>query len=387
MKKNSLMKPSYLLVGFSLALLLQSGSAQAAQVKSKIAAAAEKQAITAPIQQALDHISSEALRGHLSFIASDLLEGRNTPSRGLDLAAEYIAAQFRAAGLEAAGDDGYFQTADWTQIAPKPRRAANAVSGESTAKPSEAQAVQKVRNVIGILRGSDPILKDSYVLISAHYDHLGVHEGKIYTGANDDGSGTVSVIELARAFASMSVRPKRSLVFITFFGEEKGLVGSRYYGAHPVFPIAKTIAGINIEQVGRTDDSEGPQVASAGVTGFDFSEVGKILREAGLKTGIKVWKHPQNSDRFFGQSDNQALADQGIPAHTVSVAYLFPDYHSPNDTWDKIDYDNMAKVDRAIALAAWTIADSTSVPHWDANNPKAEKYLKAWDALQGKPKQ
>src|SRR5436309_1802594 len=110
--------------------------------------------ITPDIRAALDQISADSMRGHLSFIASDALEGRNTPSRGLDIAAEYIAAQFRRAALEPAGDEGYFQTAT--------------ILSKAADKPV------KVRNVIGLLRGADPLLKDSYVLVTAHYDHLGV---------------------------------------------------------------------------------------------------------------------------------------------------------------------------------------------------------------------
>lgn len=339
--------------------------------------------ISPAMQTTLNQISAQAMRGHMAFLASDLLEGRNTPSRGLDLAAEYIAAQFRSIGLEPAGDNGYFQMADWDELAKKlPRRPGS----PPPSVKAEGVPHDMVKNVIGVLRGSDPILKDTYVLVTAHYDHVGMKpsgEGdRIFNGANDDASGTVSVIELAKAFASMKERPKRSIVFMTFFGEEKGLVGSRYYGAHPIFPIEKTVAGINIEQVGRTDDSEGPQVASVGVTGFDFSEVGAIIKAAGAKTGINVWKHPVNSDKYFGASDNQALADQGIPAHTISVAYGFPDYHGVGDEANKIDYDNMAKVDRAVALAVATIANDTSAPKWDENNPKAAKYLKAWKERQ-----
>ncbi|MDQ2819390.1 MAG: M28 family peptidase [Pseudomonadota bacterium] len=329
--------------------------------------------IAAPVDPAaaplLDRISASSMRGNLSFLASDLLEGRGTPSRGLDISAEYIAAQFRRAGLEPLGDDGYFQTADWTLIDPK--RDKNAVSTVPV----------KVRNVAGILRGSDPVLKDSYILVTAHYDHLGVKTGtgdQIFNGANDDGSGTVSVIELANAFAANGVRPKRSIVFMTVFGEEHGLVGSRYYGTHPLVPIEKTIAGINLEQVGRTDDSEGPQKMAFAVTGFDFSDIGMTLRHAGEATGVTVTKHAVNSDKYFAHSDNQALADQGIPAHTVSVAYAFPDYHKATDHWDKIDYENMAAVDRTVALAIWHIANDPKTPQWSRDNPKAAKYLKTF---------
>lgn len=318
----------------------------------------------------LDRISAASMRGNLSFLASDALEGRGTPSRGLDIAAEFIASQFRAAGLEPLGDDGYFQTADWNLIDPKRSK---------TAAP--AQAPVKVRNVVGILRGSDPALKDSYVLVTAHYDHVGLKPGQgdgIFNGANDDGSGTVSVIELAKAFAAQKTPPKRSIVFMTVFGEEHGLVGSRHYATNPLVPIEKTIAGINLEQVGRTDDNEGPQQRAFGVTGFDFSDVGAILKAAGDDTGIRVWKHPVNSDKYFAHSDNQALADRGIPSHTVSVAYAFPDYHGAGDHWDKIDYENMALVDRTVALAIWKIANSPDTPKWNAQNPKASKYLGIW---------
>lgn len=359
---------------------------KAGRKKSPAAASAKakKSAIAPDIQNMLEQISADSLRGHLSFLASDLLEGRGTPSRGLDLAAEYIAAQFRRAGLEAVGDDGYFQTADWNLIQPV-RRNPNA---PQQTPPAAGAPPVKVRNVIGLLRGSDPALKDTYVLVTAHYDHLGIRENlegdKIFNGANDDASGTASVIELAAAFAALKVRPKRSIVFIAFFGEERGLVGSRYYGAHPIFPIEKTVADMNLEQVGRTDDSEGPQVMAAAVTGFDFSDVGTILQKAGELTGVKIFKHPTNSDRYFGASDNQALADQGVPAHTVSVAYNFPDYHKVGDHADKIDYDNMAKIDRTVALAITMIANNPLEPKWNEANPKTAKYVKAWKERRGK---
>jgi Zn-dependent M28 family amino/carboxypeptidase len=241
----------------------------------------------------------------------------------------------------------------------------------------------KLRNVVGLLRGSDPTLRDTYVLVTAHYDHVGVQTpvkgDKIYNGANDDGSGTVSVIELASALATLKERPRRSIVFATFFGEEHGLLGSRYYARQPAVPIEKTVADVNLEQLGRTDDNEGPRVAGASMTGIDYSDVGAIFRAAGEADGIKVDRHPRNSDAFFGASDNQALADLGVPAHTICVAYLFPDYHSPGDHWDKVDFPNMARVDRMVARALITIADDPEPPRWDPANPKAKRYRDAYE--------
>jgi Zn-dependent M28 family amino/carboxypeptidase len=189
------------------------------------------------------------------------------------------------------------------------------------------------------------------------------------------------VIELASALASLKQRPRRSVVFIAWFGEEKGLQGSRYYARHPVFPLEKTVAMVNLEHLGRTDDSEGPRLNSATLTGFDFTDLGPIFRAAGEKTGVDVYKHEKNSDEFFPLSDNQALADAGIPAHTLCVAFTFPDYHGVGDHWEKIDYANLARVNRALALALLTIADNAEPPKWNESNPKTERYVKAWKAL------
>ena len=248
-----------------------------------------------------------------------------------------------------------------------------------------------MRNVAGLLRGSDPALRDTYVIVSAHYDHIGVREGCdasredcINNGANDDGSGTVGVIELASALSKLAVRPKRSILFLTFFGEELGLIGSRYYGRHPLVPLSKTIAQLNMEQIGRTDDSEGPQVGTLSVTGFDFSDIGATLQRAGESEGVRVYKHPTNSDAYFSRSDNQSLADAGVPAHTAGVAFQFPDYHAVGDHWDKIDYANMAKVARAVGRAVLLVADSAQEPRWNEQNPKAAAYVEAWKRLHGK---
>ncbi len=388
-----------------LGLTLQA-SPQQPQSKSEIAP---------EVQAALDRISESSLRGHLSFIASDALEGRATPSVGLNMAAEYIAAQFRRAGVEpgggaaASGEKGYFQTAVWT-LGEKTNDVYEAATSDGSTKMRlraaqvdqmvQAGVISKVitdqketlsfktSNVVGILRGSDPVLKDTYVMVTAHYDHIGVRTGMagdtINNGANDDGSGTVSVIELATALAGMKTRPKRSIVFVTFFGEERGLLGSRYYGKHPAFPLEKTVADVNLEHVGRTDDSEGDKTNSATLTGFDFSDMGPIFKKAGELTGINVYKHEKNSDSFFGRSDNQAMADAGVPAHTLCVAFIFPDYHQVGDHWEKINYPNLAKTNRMVALALTMIANNSEAPKWNEANPKTERYVTAWKKLQGK---
>ncbi len=320
-------------------------------------------AVTAVQQQALATISADSLRGHLSFIASDLLEGRKDGSAGEAVAAEYIAAQFRRAGLKPAGDDGFFQSAGKAELTPK---------------PGEKKVV--LRNVIGLLPGSDPKLADRYILLTAHYDGVGRRPGSEggWNAANDNGSGTVSVIEIAAALAAMRERPRSSLVFVTFYGEEVGGLGASYYAQHPIFPIDKTIADINLEQVGRTDSSEGDQSRRASLTGFDYSDLGEVFRRAGELTGVTVYRHEKNSDPYFSASDNAVLANLGIPAHTLCVAFMFADYHGAGDTWQKVNYDNMALTDRLIATALLILAESDQEPRWNGGVPQASRYLAAW---------
>ena len=129
----------------------------------------------------------------------------------------------------------------------------------------------------------------------------------------DDASGTASVLEVANALAALHPHPKRSILFLLFCGEEKGLCGSRYYVNHPLAPLVKTVAELNLEQLGRTDAPEGPHLKSANVTGFDFSDMTPILVDAGKRVGIVVSKDALASDRYFNRSDNGPFAKVGIP--------------------------------------------------------------------------
>ena len=325
-----------------------------------------------------DLITPSTIQAHLRFLSSDLLEGRGTPSKGLDIAAEYIAAQFQLSGLKTPKDalfqidpsmqlptavDGYFQTSEFEN-----RR---------------TKAKAPVRNVIGVISGTDPKLKGTYVLVTAHYDHLGSKEGEgdtIFNGANDDGSGTVAVIESARALALS--KPKRTIVFMCFWGEEAGLQGSRHYVQNPVFPLKDTIVNINIEQIGRTDDSEGPRVSEFNLTGFDFTDLSVYMTKGAQPFGVKVTMHPKFSAPYFNASDNAAFANAGVPANTISTAYQFPDYHAVGDHWDKIDYENMAQITRSIGMGAILVANSGQPVQWNKSNDKTKRYVEAWKKLQ-----
>ena len=445
---------------------------------------------------------AKTLTSIVSFLASDALEGRDTPSSGLTIAAEYIASEFRRAGLKPGPGGTYFQEAkvavrrvvregfavsfsdgtktvtiptetgmwsagakvelnaaavrrlsvaelrEWKEESVEPVVLLEGPGGPGmqqgvmklaaagakllvlvnlpmqlpsqtlefddqpkttlvmlrtadkeaetllksgvalTATATIAEASSKaavVRNVIGILPGSDAAMKDEYVVLTAHYDHLGIKpndEGdKIYNGANDNASGVASIIESARLLGQLPVAPKRSVLFIAFFGEERGLLGSRYLMRHPVLPLKQMVANLNLEQTGRTDSSEGPNVGQANLTGYHFSTIHKHLEEAGKATDLKIVKHEKFNEPYFMASDNAAFAPAGVPSATMSVTYAFTDYHQKGDEWEKIDYANMAKVTRAAAQAVYLMADAPERVVWNADEPKIKGYREAAEKL------
>jgi Zn-dependent M28 family amino/carboxypeptidase len=244
------------------------------------------------------------------------------------------------------------------------RRADIAVSVHAAA-PARRNVV--LRNVAGILRGSDPQLAAQAVVVSAHYDHLGEEPpgpgDRIFNGANDNGSGVVSVTEIAGALATLHPRPRRTIVFVTFFGEEEGLLGAYYYVRHPLVPLKDTVANINLEQMGRTDDEDGKQVGSFAFTGPSYSDLPQLVSGAAREEGVRTWSR-NSADDFFDRSDNYAFALRGVIAHTIVVAFEYPDYHAVRDEWRKIDYQNMAKVDRGVAAGILAVADAPDRPKW-----------------------
>ncbi len=459
-------------------------------------------ALLAPAQSPQpETVSAAMLRSSVSFLASDLLEGRDTPSRGLDIAAAYIASEFRRANLESVPGSDYFQTANYLQItdsaeapsfnlsgvpevtgdriailssrgarlnnepvfkwAPNvkidtplngkilllrtpsdfaiigklafskpdaivilsrglpneqrrkhrltpldvepadnpvvitvPEMDAEATfdrlpTGLTTARasmnvPDPIRKPVVLRNVIGILRGSDVKLREQYLLLTAHYDHLGLvdsgGEHAIFNGANDNASGVATVIALAGALARENAHPRRTLVFMCFFGEEKGLLGSAWYVKHPAVPLAQTIADLNFEQMGETAKADGLPASSLGITGFDFTDLPQILSPALEAAGVEVREARHNAE-FFQRSDNLSFAEAGIPAHTFLAALEYPDYHRTTDQWPQLNYENMAKLVRALETAIRDLANRPELPQWNQDSKKTREFVKAWRAL------
>ncbi len=301
-------------------------------------------------------ITPDALKSHVKWLSDDARGGRYTPSPGGDASALYIGAAFQSIGA----------------VSTTPQAARTAAGYlVATGQPG-------AKNVLGYILGSDPKLRREILVISAHYDHLGTSKealpDRIYNGANDDASGVAGMIEAGRALARL--KPRRSILLAGFCSEEQGLVGSRWYADHPAWPLKNTVALIELEQIGRTDDSAGERKNAVALTGFRFSNLPSAFAEAGKTLGIRVEDAPQG-DEYFDYSDNASLARKGVPAHTVCTAFAFPDYHRPSDTWDKLDYPNMARVVRLVAAATLRVANAPARPKWDAANPRTLRYRKA----------
>ena len=221
-------------------------------------------------------------------------------------------------------------------------------------------------NVIGIVEGSD--LKDEYVFITGHYDHLGKRDTIIYFGADDDGSGTTGVLEMAEAFAKAKQAgkgPRRTMVFMAVSGEEKGLWGSGYYGNHPLFPLEKTTVDLNIDMIGRSDSSrhQGDSSNYVYVVGDDkISSDLKVISEGVNKLYTKMeldykFNDPKDPNRIYFRSDHYNFAQKGVPIIFYYDGMLKADYHKPTDTPDKINYNLMVKRTQLIFYTAWEMAN------------------------------
>jgi len=217
-------------------------------------------------------------------------------------------------------------------------------------------------NVVGVLPGTDAKLSSEAVLLSAHMDHLGVGAGQtgdqIYNGADDDASGTVAVLELARALAGAATRPKRTVYFVLFGSEEKGGHGAQYFLSRPPVPLARMVANLEFEMIGRPD----PKVAAdtLWLTGYERSNLGAEL----ARQGARLVQDPHPEENFFQRSDNYALARRGVVAHTVSSFGLHPEYHQPGDDISHINFAHMTRaINSMVAPVRWLV-NSNFTPAW-----------------------
>ena len=285
-------------------------------------------------------IDSNMVRKHLYTLAADNMEGRQSGTPGIEKAAVYIEDEFKKIGLSTFGDlDSYRQTFTF-----KNRKSKDDIISS---------------NIIGVLEGKSK--KDEYVIISAHYDHLGMKKSGagdlIYNGANDDASGVTGVLALAAYFKK--VGHERTIVFAAFTAEEMGLIGSTYFGKD--IDAAKFVAGINLEMIGKTP-SFGPN--TAWLTGFERSDFGKIIQKNLKGSGYQLFPDPYKNFNLFFRSDNASLARLGVPSHTFSTTPIDidPDYHQVSDEAETLNITVITQTIQAVAIGTESIINGEDTP-------------------------
>ncbi len=258
---------------------------------------------------------------------------------------------------------------------------------------------QLTRNVVGVLEGTDPQLKDTYVTFGAHYDHVGYAEGevvngarqgavgrvkqgaaedRIWNGADDDGSGSVTLLGVAKAFAS-GPKPKRSLMFLWYAGEERGLWGSRYYADYSSVPLDKIVANLNMDMVGRNRDDKAEEANSVYLVGSDriSTELHNISIDAnaGLAKPLKLdyeMNDPTDVEQVYYRSDHYSYAAKGIPIIFFTTG-LHPDYHVNTDSVEKINFEKMARVGQLVYETGRRVANLDHAPVRDNKGPRVGK--------------
>ena len=336
------MKKSFLAV--SAILMLSCGTAQVAVQKVDYS--------NVDVKKYMNSITAEELKTHLYIVASDEMEGRDTGSEGQKKAGLYLIEQYQKNNI------------------PFPKGAKDFYQRVPSAFMARgfAPKLNDSENIWAFIEGSEK--PEEILVISAHYDHVGMKNGEVYNGADDDGSGTVALLEIAQAFIKAKAEgfgPKRSILFLHVTGEEHGLHGSRYYAENPLFPIANTIADINIDMIGRRDVDHKDSNHYVYVIGSDrlSTDLHNINEAANKKyLGLELdyrYNDLNDPNRFYYRSDHYNFAKKGIPA----IFYfngVHADYHKSTDTPEKIEYDALAKRAQLAFVTAWELANRENRP-------------------------
>lgn len=290
-----------------------------------------------------DTIEEEDLRQLLYVYASDYFQGRETGTLGQKRAVSFLKEFYQNREIAAAeGTEDYFQPMNLN------------IKGKDIA----------TENVVAIIPGSEK--PEEYLVISSHLDHIGMHDGQINNGADDDGSGSVALLEIAEAFQKAVAEgngPKRSIIFLHVSGEEKGLLGSKYYTNNPLYPLTQTIANLNVDMIGRTDPkrTEGKRnyvyLIGSDRLSTELHQISEAANAATLNVELDyTYNAPDDPNRFYFRSDHYNFAKNNIP-----VIFYFngthADYHRPSDTVDKIEFDLLKERTQLIFYTAWELAN------------------------------
>ena len=305
-------------------------------------------------------INNTDLYKHIEVLSSDSLEGRETGKPGQKMAAEYIANQFKKIGIPPYKRKTYYQKFK----VKSERHICKCDDCDLTFFKRIFKANQTIRgeNVLGYIEGSD--LKDELLIITAHYDHLGKHDSLIFNGADDDASGVSAALEIAEAFMLAKKEgngPRRSILIMPVSGEEKGLLGSRYYTDNPIYPLENTVANLNIDMIGRLDDwhDNGNYVYLIGSDrlSYDLHDLNEKINNEYIGIDLDYrFNDKDDPNRYYYRSDHYNFAKNNIP-----VIFYFngvhEDYHKPSDTIEKLDFDKINTITKLIFLTAWEIAN------------------------------
>lgn len=311
----------------------------------------------APKEQGLQCINKQTAEAHISFLADDELEGREAGFQGGRIAGNYIVSTLKQLGISPL-NDSYFQPFE-VYNRERQKRQRFQVDPDSIAviKNGVHQRLA-MRNVLGKIEGKN---KDEYVIVGAHYDHLGfdpmLDGDQIYNGADDNASGVSAVLQIARAFVASGVQPERTIVFAFWDGEEKGLLGSKYFTQN--FPQMKQVKGyLNFDMIGRNNDEANPTHVV-----YFYTEAhpvfGDWLKNDIIKYKLNLTPNYRPWDKPVGGSDNASFARLNIPViwyHTDG----HPDYHMPSDHVEKINWNKLVDITKAAYLNLWNLANEST---------------------------
>lgn len=288
-------------------------------------------------------ITADELKKEVYYLSSDDFQGRKTGEPGYDMASKYLKDYYIDNGISSPLGNEYYQHI-----------------GQSFFYDHSNGS----QNVVAYIKGSE--FPEEVLIISAHLDHLGTKDGQIYNGADDNGSGTAALMEIAEAFElaqSQGDGPKRSILFLHLTGEEEGLEGSRYYTTHPIFSLDKTIANLNIDMIGRIDSThEGNEnyiyLIGSDKLSTELHYISEVANEKFTRLDLDYKYNDENdSNNYYSRSDHYNFAQYDIP-----VIFYFSgthkDYHLPTDTAEKVNYPLLEKRTKLIFMTAWYLANS-----------------------------
>lgn len=306
----------------------------------------------------LNLITESDLKILLTTVASDEMEGRDTGSPGQKKAGKFLIQQYQKNGVPyPKGASSYYQNI--------PSASLNSRNKEN---------LPDSENIWAFIEGSEK--PEEIIVVSAHYDHVGIKNGEVYNGADDDGSGTVALVQIAKAFSKAKKEghgPKRSILFIHMTGEEHGLLGSKYYSENPLFPLKNTITDINIDMIGRRDEAHVASNNYIYLIGSDYlsTDLYTICEKANnefVHLDLDyTFNDKKDPNRFYYRSDHYNFAKNGIPS-----VFLFngvhADYHKATDEVSKIEFDALAKRTQLAFSIAWELANRDNRPVVDKSD-------------------